>query len=64
MFKAKIYYSPKSSPDKPYCLHIIHVNSEGFEDGMFPPSMYYYDSLEDAKYVPNLFKYEIELIRC
>ena len=64
MFKANIYYSPKSNSEKPYCLHIIHVDSEGNEDMLFPPQIHYYDNIEDAKYIPNLFKYPVECIRC
>lgn len=64
MFIAKIFYSPKASPDAPYCLHILHVDEDGNEDCLFPPSRHYYSDLDDAKFIPNLFHYPIETIRC
>ena len=64
MFKAKIYYSPKANPEEPYCLHIIHTDKDGNEDNVFPPVMHSYDNLDDAMYVPMLFHYPVETVRC
>ena len=64
MFISKIYYSPKANPKNPYCLHIIHVDEDGNEAGIFPTMRHNYETLEEAKYIPGLFKYPVKCIRC